>query len=118
MGIIDGQKIRIIDQNNNGRYDEYGKDAMVVGQGRYASFLSKVINVRGKLYSIEVSRDGRTLTYEPYAGKSGTLDMTTKFATKGKLLSAIVRSEDGHRAQRGRDDLLQHDRSTSSGSSG
>jgi len=95
LGIIDGQKIRIVDQNNNGRYDEYGMDAMVVGQGRYASFLSKVINVRGKLYSIEVARDGHSLTYEPYAGESGTLDLTTQFATKGKLLSAIIRSWDG-----------------------
>jgi hypothetical protein len=95
LGMIDGQKIRIIDQNNNGRYDDYGADALLIGQGRYASFLSKVINVRGTLYSIDVSTDGRTLTYEPYSGARGTLDLTTQFATKGKLLSAIVRSSDG-----------------------
>jgi len=95
LGIIDGQKIRIIDQNNNGRYDDYGADAIVIGQGRYATFLSKVINVRGKLYSIDVSTDGLSLTCEPYTGERGTLDMATQFATKGKLLSAIVCSADG-----------------------
>lgn len=95
LASIDRQKVRFIDQNNNGRYDEYGTDAILIGQGRYASFLSKVINVRGNLYSIDVSRDGRRLSYEPYAGEHGTLDLTTRFATKGKLLSAIVRSEDG-----------------------
>jgi len=95
LGILDGQKIRIIDQNNNGRHDDYGEDAMVIGQGRYASFLSRVINVRGKLYSIEVSGDGRTLNYTPYVGATGTLDLSSRFATKGKLLSAIIRSEDG-----------------------
>jgi hypothetical protein len=57
--------------------------------------LSKVINVRGKLYSIDVSTDGGNLTCEPYAGARGTLDLSTQFATKGKLLSAIVRSSDG-----------------------
>ena len=92
LGILDGQKIRIIDQNNNGRHDDYGEDAMVIGQGRYASFLSRVINVRGKLYSIEVSEDGRTLNYKPYVGATGTLDLSSRFATKGKLLSAIILS--------------------------
>ena len=72
LGILDGQKIRIIDQNNNGRYDDYGEDAMVIGQGRYASFLSRVINVRGKFYSIEVSGDGRTLNYRPDVGATGS----------------------------------------------
>ena len=43
----------------------------------------------GTLYSIDVSMDGRRLTYEPYSGPHGTLDLTTQFATKGKLLSAI-----------------------------
>ena len=95
LAIIDGQKVRVIDQNANGRYDEWGLDAIVVGQGRYAAFLSKVINVRGKLYSIDVSKDGSKLTYEPYAGPQGTLDLTTQFATKGKLLAAIVRTTDG-----------------------
>ena len=95
LGMIDGQKVRIIDQNNNGRYDDYGADAMVIGQGRHATFLSRVINVRGKLYSIDVSTGGQSLTFEPYSGARGTLDMTTRFATKGKLLSAIVRSTDG-----------------------
>ncbi|MFT4550372.1 MAG: hypothetical protein ACI8XO_005041 [Verrucomicrobiales bacterium] len=95
LGMIDGQKVRIIDQNNNGRYNDYGSDAMLIGQGRYATFLSEVINVRGKLYSVEVSADGMSLSYEPYSGERGTLDLTTQFATKGKLLSAIVRSADG-----------------------
>ena len=98
LGMIDGQKIRIIDQNNNGRYDDYGADAIVIGQGRYASFLSEVINVRGKLYSIDVSTDGLSLDCEPYSGERGTLDLTTQFATKGKLLAVIVRSADGKKS--------------------
>ncbi|MEM7385318.1 MAG: hypothetical protein AAF514_10270 [Verrucomicrobiota bacterium] len=94
-GVIDGQKVRFIDQNNNGRYDEYGIDAMVVGQGRYASFLSKVINVRGQLYSIDLSKDGRSLSYEPYEGPQGTVDLGSTLATKGKLLSAVIQNSDG-----------------------
>ena len=95
LGMIDGQKVRIIDQNNNGRYDDYGEDAIVIGQGRYASYLSKVINVRGKLYSIDVAADGLSLGFEPFVGEVGTLDLSSQFATNGKLLSVVVRSADG-----------------------
>ena len=98
LGLIDGRKIRFIDQNNNGRYNDYGKDAMVIGQGKHATFLSKAVNISGKLYAIEISPDGRKLTYTPYAGAKGTLDLTTHFSTKGKLLSAIVQSENGEMA--------------------
>lgn len=95
QGKIVDQRIQIIDQNNNGRYDDYGKDAMIVGRGKNASFLSKAINVRGTLYTIDVAADGSEINYSPYEGDQGVMDLTTQFATKGKLLAAIVQSADG-----------------------
>ena len=95
VGSVEGQQVRVIDQNLNGRFDDYGEDALIVGRGRQAGFLSRVIEVRGKLFSMEVSSDGSSLSYEPYAGRSGVLDVSTEFASKGKLLGAVVVSEDG-----------------------
>jgi hypothetical protein len=98
VGKIDGQQIQIIDQNLNGRFDEVGKDAMIVGRGNQAHFLSEVINVRGKLYDLEVAPDGTAAQWNPYEGERGRLDLTTEFASKGKLLGAVVVSGDGRKS--------------------
>lgn len=98
-GSMEGQlgfeRVRLIDMNGNGRFDDYGADAMVVGRGVAASYLSKVIAVRGSLLAIDVTPDGRTLSYEPYTGATGTLDATSALTSDARVLSLIVRSEDG-----------------------
>lgn len=94
VGKLNGTKIQVIDQNNNGSYADVGKDAMIVGRSKVACFLSKVINVGGQLFSIAVSKDGTNLDYTPYAGKSGTFSLGS-CATNAKVLGAIVCSTDG-----------------------
>ena len=94
VGKLNGTKIQIIDQNNNGSYADVGKDAMIVGRGKVACFLSKVINVGGQLFSIEVSKDGTAVAYVPYEGKRGTFSLGS-CATNAKVLGAIVKSTDG-----------------------
>jgi hypothetical protein len=93
VGKIDGVIVRLIDQNNNGTYNEFGKDAMIVGRGKVASFLSEIVHIGDRPLAIDVSADGRQLTYRPYDGPTGTLRV--KQNTPGKLVSAIVRSKDG-----------------------
>ncbi len=95
LGKYNGVKIQLIDQNNNGRYDDIGEDAVVVGKSRAASYLSKVMSLKGELFEVEVSATGRSMTFRPYQGKSGILDLRSKFATKGKLVAAVVMSDDG-----------------------
>jgi len=85
----------LIDQDNNGRYDDFGKDAMIVGNGDAASYLSKVVNLAGALYSIEVSADGAHVTATPYEGDAGTLNLIESFTTQGSLESAVVNSTNG-----------------------
>jgi hypothetical protein len=63
---------------------------MVVGKSEAASFLSRVVNLDGTLYSIEVSEDGSEIAYAPYAGEAGTLDLREGFKGHGKLEAAIV----------------------------
>ncbi|MCZ6598421.1 MAG: hypothetical protein O7B99_12335 [Planctomycetota bacterium] len=101
-----GQMVRVIDQNNNGIYDEYGVDAMIVGSGDDASYLSKVVNIAGDLYDFEVSSDGREMSIEPFSSEVGTVALASSFKSNGKLKSAVIldRSRDysfnvaGHRS--------------------
>jgi hypothetical protein len=94
-GSIAGTPVEFIDQNLNGTYGDYGEDAMVVGNDEAASFLSHVVSVDGKLYTIDVAADGSTCTYAPYTGPVGELDLNSAFTCSGKLRAAIVRSADG-----------------------
>lgn len=95
VGEIAGTKIQIFDQNLNGRFDDYGQDAMVVGKDTAASFLSRVVAIDGKLHEIDVAADGSSFTHKPFAGASGTLDLVSQFECRAKLLAAIVTSTDG-----------------------
>ncbi len=95
VGKVDGQQIQVIDQNLNGRFDEVGVDALIVGRGKHAHFLSEVVNVRGQLHRLSVNPEGSSIEWTPYEGPRGILDLTTDFASKGKLLGAVVMSEDG-----------------------
>jgi hypothetical protein len=90
VGSLNGTAISLIDANNNGTYNEIGKDAIIVGDGRAASWLSKVINLKTELHSIEVSADGTTVTSTPYAGESGTLELRSGFKSLGELDSIVV----------------------------
>lgn len=92
-GEVAGTQVRIIDQNNNGSFDDIGEDAIVVGKGKVASFLSKVITIDGKLHEIDVDSKSMTLSHRPYAGPVAELELST--VTRGKVMAAVVKSSDG-----------------------
>jgi hypothetical protein len=91
-GKLLGQVVRVIDQDGNGRYDDYGSDALVVGAGTAASYLSRVVNIDGALHNLTISADGARIDTTPYTGECGTLDLASKFASRGELLSAVVKN--------------------------
>lgn len=95
QGKIGETRVRIIDQDLNGRYDDYGTDAMILGRGELASYLSRVVSVGGELYEIVVAPDGTRLDYQRYEGPTGTLDALTGCDTNAKVRQAIVQSPDG-----------------------
>lgn len=92
-GELGGTKIRLVDQNHNGRFDDVGKDALVVGNGRAASFLSEVVSIGGQLRKIEVAADGSKLRFSPYTGATGKLSLHA--VTDGKVMAAVLNSTDG-----------------------
>jgi hypothetical protein len=89
-GSLNGVPVSVIDANNNGVYGEVGKDAMIVGNGRAASWLSKVVNLKDELFEIEVAADGRQVTAKPFTGATGTLEMRGGFKSTGELDSVVV----------------------------
>lgn len=95
VGEVHGTKFSLIDQNGNGRYDDFGADAMIVGRGEVASFLSRVVNLDGELFELGVQSDGTQVELTPYQGDSGTLDLVSGFESEALLRSVVVQSADG-----------------------
>lgn len=94
-GKIHGVPVSLIDQNNNGIWNEIGTDAMVVGKSNSASYLSRIVNLKGALFLFEASADGSTMSITPYEGDAGTLNALGGYVSKGKLSSAVFSSKDG-----------------------
>lgn len=95
VGELGGTRIALIDQNNNGRFGDFGEDAMVVGRGKAAGFLSRVIEVDGELYSIEVTGDGRHVEAWPFEYETGVLDLSSELESKARMRAVVVKSTDG-----------------------
>lgn len=95
QGMAGKTKVRVLDLDGDGKFDGYGTDAMILGTGSIASFLSGVVNLDGELYTAQVAADGSSIALDPFSGEVGTIDAKSALETDGKLLSAVVRSADG-----------------------
>lgn len=89
-GRVGGQLIKLIDMNLNGRYDDFGVDAMVLGKTDAASLLSKVVNLGGKLFEFSASSDGSSVTAKPWEGQAGTLNLKKSWKSDGTNLESVV----------------------------
>jgi hypothetical protein len=91
VGKLKGFTFSVIDQNGNGTYDDYGVDAMVIGATDAASFLSKVVNLGGELYELEISEDGQDVQLSPFEGETGILNLASDYDSRGDLVAAVVK---------------------------
>jgi hypothetical protein len=91
-GKVHGTTLVLVDENANGFYNEAGKDRMVVGDGAQAHPLSPIVNLAGKLYELTIEPSGARVHTRPYTGEVGVLDLASKFESKAKLVSAVVKS--------------------------
>lgn len=94
-GKVKGAPVKLLDFNNNGVWNEVGVDGMIVGKGTSACYLSKVVNLGGELFNIEVSADGQSVTTTPFEGEAGTLDLRRGFQSNGTLVAAVVKNANG-----------------------
>lgn len=95
-GKVDGIPLLVFDLNCNGIYGEVGKDALIVGRNKAASYLSNVISYKDKLYTLEVSADGGTATVTPFEGETGTISIAKSFSAHGRLDAAVIQDEKGN----------------------
>ena len=94
-GKVGETRIQVVDRNGNGRYDDVGEDAVVIGRGEHACYLSKTVHVAGALRALTVSADGSSLTLSEFEGETGTLDMSSEFDSEARLQTAVLTSKDG-----------------------
>jgi len=92
-GKIGGQKVRLFDLDNDGRFGVVGKDGIILGNGNVVSHLGQAMHVDGKLIQLTVAQDGKSLSIADFTGKTGKLALD--YETKGKVLSLRIRSGSG-----------------------
>lgn len=83
-------KLFLIDENNNGRFNDYGTDALSFGNNPCACTLGEVMMIGAKLFEVKVSQSGKKLSLRPFAAKTGKLNLVSGFKAKANLLYAIV----------------------------
>ncbi len=93
-GKIDGQTLHVFDQDGNGRYSDWGVDAVAVGNNKSASLLSKVLLVGNKLFHFDITSDGSQISVAPFDGETGILNAVSDFEAKGKLAAAVFQNGD------------------------
>ena len=91
---VGGEVLRLFDQDGNGKFADFGIDALAVGDAPAATMLSRVISLNGKLMGLEVERDAREVRITPFEGPTGFVNAKEHFESTGKLVSAIVQDGD------------------------
>ena len=91
-GKVGKESFSLIDANCNGKFDEIGTDAVLVGRSKWAQPLGRVMSIKGKLYHVRVDSKGTTVGIQEYSGPTGTLDLNKNFRAPGALQFAIVQS--------------------------
>lgn len=87
--------VYLIDDDSDGRYGEYGEDAIAFGQTSYASPLGRVVNLGGKLYEVKVNQSGTVLSLKEYEGPTGRINVVTGYNCKGRLSWAVFSNGNG-----------------------
>ncbi len=86
--------VKLIDQDGNGKFNDVGSDAMIIGNTDHAMMLSTTLFVDGKLQQVLVAEDASALTLSQYTGATSEIDMSTSFNSKAVLLSSVILSAD------------------------
>ena len=91
-----GETVRIVDENSNGWFNDYGHDVIVVGK-KGPTFLSKMIILGRRLYHMKVAPSGAKVWLKKYGGETGGIDIVSKFKAPAgcKLTSVVIRAEGG-----------------------
>lgn len=90
-GKVEGLTMAVIDANANGRYDDLGVDGLAIGKDRGAGYVSRIVNIDGKLFEFEVNADGTEVKTRPFTGETGVLTLKKIKGIKASVVTAIAR---------------------------
>jgi hypothetical protein len=92
-GTLEGKTLTLVDENNNGCFNDLGVDTVSVGRASARAYLGDVVSVGGKLREIQVDASGESVRFREYRGETGVLDVFQGFEGKARIDSAVVQSE-------------------------
>jgi hypothetical protein len=93
--VKDGFKITLVDENRNGKYDDIGKDLILLGTSRFGIPLSNIINIDNKLYDFKIDTTQSKVSLKAYNGKSGMIDLISGYNSFSPLDLIVVKSNNG-----------------------
>jgi hypothetical protein len=91
---IGGGRVAFIDSDVNGRFDDHGRDQMVVVGAPIAVRLAELTRLRSELYSVYVSADGRRAGFFRYDGPRGRLLVDGDYRPGVRIEYLHLRSQD------------------------
>jgi hypothetical protein len=94
VGEIAKTPVALVDEDNDGRFDGIGKDAIRIGNAPTAQPLGRLVEVKGELYEVKPDQAGSKITYRKWSGPTGTIDLFSGFHGKCKPAYAIVFRDD------------------------
>ncbi|MFH1227913.1 MAG: hypothetical protein V1701_08425 [Planctomycetota bacterium] len=82
----------LIDDNNNGYYDDFGEDSIIIGSGatKQVELLSSIINIKGKFYECKTHYSGNKLSLKEYTEPLGKVDMLSGFNFPKQKIDRVV----------------------------
>jgi hypothetical protein len=95
-GQAEGETIFLIDDNNNGLYNDYGEDAIAIGQNpKGAGKLSRFINIKDGIYEITVESTGAKAQLKKSAEPTGKINIEKGLSfPKNTPVSVTLKSGD------------------------
>ena len=81
-GTVEGEPVILIDDNSNGRYNDFGQDALLIGRGKEAGLLSFLVFIKGKYYEFRAEQSGTSFWLREYQGALGKIDVKSKLNFK------------------------------------
>jgi hypothetical protein len=85
--------VTLVDENNNGTFDDVGVDSVAVGKADLRAYLGEVISVNGELFEFDVHPAGDVVRYRPYIGPTGFVDGAAGFYGKARVVSVVISSD-------------------------
>ncbi len=87
--------VTVVDDNCNGRYNDAGEDAVMVGRGTLAAPLGSLVLIGGVPHSFQVSESGKSMTFTPVKGsKLGFAKVSRKYGHL-LLIGAVLKGPGG-----------------------